>query len=116
MQTIILLEDDDDIRELVEIILEGEHFRVVSFRNVAEFSARDPDLNADLFLLDVRLPDGSGIDVCEELMSVNDTPVIIMSAHATLELINKSCDPSDFIEKPFDIDSLVSRIKAQIHR
>ncbi|WP_316738551.1 response regulator transcription factor [Pedobacter aquatilis] len=114
MQTIILLEDDYDIRELVKIILEEENYQVIAFSSIKEFSNRGKDIKADLFLLDVKLPDGSGIEVCEAIMSVEQTPIIIMSAHATLQTISKTCVPNDFIEKPFDIQSLTDRIRAQL--
>lgn len=114
MQTILLLEDDEGIREVIHLILEEENFQVISFSNVNNFSNRDKSINADLFLLDVMLPDGSGIDVCNQISSVQSTPILIMSAHATLEDINKNCEASDFIQKPFDIDCFISQIKNHI--
>ncbi|WP_316850484.1 response regulator transcription factor [Pedobacter agri] len=114
MRTILLLEDDDAIREVIHLILEEENYNVVSFSTVAEFSSRDENINADLFLLDVMLPDGSGLDVCEQIKSVSNTPVLVMSAHATLKDIESKCVPSNFIQKPFDIENLLRQVKAHV--
>lgn len=114
MQNIFLLEDDDGIRELVQMILEDENYQVHAFSNVADFSNRNKSIPADLFLLDVMLPDGSGLDVCEELSREQKTPILVMSAHATLKDIESKCKTSDFIQKPFDIDGLLSRIKGKL--
>jgi DNA-binding response OmpR family regulator len=114
MQTIFLLEDDDDIREVIHLILEEENYQVISFSNVTDFSNRDQAIHADLFLLDVMLPDGSGIDVCKQLSSVQSTPILVMSAHATLEEIKNNCQAKGFIQKPFDIYKFLSQIRNHI--
>lgn len=114
MQTIFLLEDDRDIRELIQMILEEENYKVHAFSNVADFTNRDKSIPADLFLLDVMLPDGSGLDVCEQLSQVQKTPILIMSAHATLKDIESNCQASDFIQKPFDIENLLMQIRSRI--
>ncbi|RZJ75927.1 MAG: response regulator [Flavobacterium sp.] len=114
MRTILLLEDDDAIREVIHLILEEENYNVISFRTVSDFSERDKSINADLFLLDVMLPDGSGLDVCEQIKSVQSTPILVMSAHASLKDIQSKCRPSNFIQKPFDIENLLKQIKAHL--
>jgi len=114
MKTILLLEDDKDIREVIHLILEEENYQVISFSTITEFSNRDKSIHADLFLLDVMLPDGSGLDVCEQLSSAEMTPILVMSAHATLKDIETKCQPSNFIQKPFDIENLLKQIKNHI--
>lgn len=117
MKTILLLEDDNDIREVIHLILEEESYQVISFSTITEFSNRDRSIQADLYLLDVMLPDGSGLDVCEHLkaVQVHDTPIMVMSAHATLKDIERKCEPANFIQKPFDIENLLSQIKSHIN-
>jgi DNA-binding response OmpR family regulator len=114
MLTILLLEDDQDIREIIHLILEQENYNVISFANITDFSNRDKNIQADLFLLDVMLPDGSGLDVCEQIKSEQSTPILVMSAHATLKDIERQCQPNDFIQKPFDIDHLLGQIKSTL--
>ncbi|RZK76732.1 MAG: response regulator [Pedobacter sp.] len=115
MKTILLLEDDNDIRELIHLILEEENYQVISFSTIKDFSNRDRSIQADLFLLDVMLPDGSGLDVCEHLRAVKNTPILVMSAHATLKDIANKCEPTNFIQKPFDIDNLLNQVKSYIN-
>ncbi len=113
MRKIFLVEDDPGIRDTLEILLTTEGFVVQSFGAVAEFNNRDTGVLPDLFLFDVMLPDGSGVDLCQQIKADKDNlnvPVIIMSAHADLADINHECVPNDFIPKPFDIDDLLIRI------
>jgi len=117
MIKIFLVEDDDSIREVLEIFLRSEDYTVHSFANVSEFKNRRKDELPDLYLFDVMLPDGSGIDLCKEIKN-NDLnegiPVIIMSAHAQLTQIKDVCNPDDFIAKPFDIDQLLQQIQKMV--
>lgn len=113
MRKIFLVEDDQAIREVLEVFLTSENYSVQSFGNVQEFKARDTTIIPDLYLFDVMLPDGSGIDLCKQIKNNDDNdgvPVIIMSAHAKLSQLSELCEPDDFITKPFDIDNLLSRI------
>lgn len=114
MRKIFLVEDDQAIREVLEVFLTSENYSVLAFANASEFAARDLSVIPDLYLFDIMLPDGSGIDLCREIKDneKNDkVPVIIMSAHAQLSQLIDICNPDDFITKPFDIDNLLSRIE-----
>lgn len=117
MRKIFLLEDDQDIREVMELILTSENYAVQSFGSIKEFTDRDTSINPDLYLFDVMLPDGSGIELCKELRKSNKsdtTPVVIMSAHANISDLNGICAAEDFIAKPFDVGQLLDKIRAVI--
>ncbi|WP_025146557.1 response regulator transcription factor [Pedobacter jeongneungensis] len=117
MGKIFILEDDEGIREMVTMILESENYSVVSFANVSDFMNRDINEVPDLFILDVMLPDGSGIEVCGNIKShssLSTAPVIIMSAHASIKEVTRGCDAEGFVQKPFDIDFFLSQVKFQI--
>jgi DNA-binding response OmpR family regulator len=82
--------------------------------SVGDFLNRDAVLTPDLFLLDVMLPDGFGVEVCNLSRSSGTDghkPIVIMSAHASYQEISRSCQANEFINKPFDIDSFVTRIR-----
>ncbi|WP_027378955.1 response regulator transcription factor [Chryseobacterium daeguense] len=114
MRKIFLVEDNQAIREVLEIFLTAENYSVQTFETVKEFDERDLNAAPDLFIFDVMLPDGSGIDLCKQIKNSREnqgTPVIIMSAHAKLHEMTAACEPDDFISKPFDIDNLLERIK-----
>lgn len=112
---IVVVEDNSSIREMIEYILEDHQIEVISFATACEFREAMADVNPDLYLLDIMLPDGNGTDLCQELKAKpasRETPVIMMSAHFNQGQIE--CGAEDFIAKPFDIDNLISRIKSQI--
>ncbi len=115
---IYVLEDDQGIREVIELILGLESYVVKSFTTINDFMSADRR-SADLFLLDVMLPDGNGIEVCKELKSsitTREVPVVIMSAHADLKNLGKECPAEGFITKPFDINKFLQKIGSQIAR
>lgn len=115
MKSIIILEDDEGIRELIQLLLESRDYQVKAFAQIKAFDLYlQEEKYPDLFLLDYMLPDGNGLEVCHKLKDDNDTneiPVIIMSAHADLDKM-KGAD--DYIAKPFDVDGLVKCIQKQM--
>lgn len=119
MAKIFVLEDDNGIREVVQMILESEDYKVISFPSVKDFINRREQDIPDLFIMDVMLPDGSGLDVCNQLKSESDQqniPIIIMSAHAGLEEVKSACNAEDFIQKPFDLNTFLRKVREHIHR
>lgn len=114
MSKIFLVEDDQSIREILEALLTSENYDVQSFSTVPAFAQRNRYVNPDLYILDVMLPDGSGIDLCAQLkkdIKNKDVPIIIMSAHAQLRHLSTLCQPDGFISKPFDIDNLLMTVQ-----
>lgn len=117
MKQIHVVEDDPDIRQVIEFILEEEGYKVKLFPDVASFHASITESVPDLFLLDVMLPDGNGLDLCKEIRTINpikDVPIIVMSAHAKVDSILGNCSANDFISKPFDLYDILFKIKKQI--
>lgn len=114
---IYILEDDEGIREVLELLLESESYQVQTFATIEGFRKRDLLIIPDLFLFDVMLPDGSGIDLCDEIRVANihhEVPIVIMSAHASLNDLKGKCHAESFIEKPFDINVLLEKIRVAI--
>ncbi|QPH40607.1 response regulator transcription factor [Pedobacter endophyticus] len=114
---IYILEDNDDIREILELLLTADHYEVVGFPDVSSFRKGLLNQVPNTFILDVMLPDGNGIDVCCELKadkSTSDIPVIMMSANYTSEQMSGLCSAEDFISKPFDILDFSRRVASQI--
>ena len=114
---VCILEDDEGIRDIIEFLLSEENYEVSGFSTIADFMLNAKNIIPDLFLLDVMLPDGSGLDVCDLIKSSSETkniPVLMMSAHAALSDIKKGCQAQGFIAKPFDIYDLLKRVDNQI--
>ncbi len=109
---ILIIDDDQDILELIEFILKEKGFEVI-----ASLSARILndllEIKPDLILLDDWLEDSLGHELCRNIKTNPKTkhiPVIIISAAMGLAQISKECFADSYIEKPFDIDHLASKI------
>ncbi len=112
---VFLLEDDEGIRQVIELILNLENYEVTSFENVEKFMAANTNDVPDLFILDVMLPDGNGIEVCKELNALQqNVPILMMSAHFTSADVALSCSDASFIPKPFDLNTLIDTVKRLI--
>jgi DNA-binding response OmpR family regulator len=114
---IYVLEDNEDIRELIVYLFLSEDFQVTSFSNAAEFKAGLRSFKPSLFLLDVMLPDGNGISICNELKqdeAYSGIPVLLMSANTNTTYQGEQSKGDGFINKPFDIDDLVNRVKGML--
>lgn len=112
-----IVEDDDDIRFILGYILEDVGATIETFDCIEAFKTRRQ--NADLLILDVRLPDGNGIELSKCLKNSTTTshiPVIVMSAHANgnLAIIEGKADA--FIEKSFDLDRFLLQVKSILSR
>jgi DNA-binding response OmpR family regulator len=113
MKNIYVLEDDNDIREIIEILLTEEGYSVSGFATATSFKNEMKSSEPDIIVLDVMLPDGNGLDICNDLKSnirTKNIPVIIMSANTNISLMKEKCKAEGFISKPFDIDDFVNRI------
>jgi len=115
---ILLVEDEPAIAEIVEFALRSEGFQV-SWRTLAR--AAETELAAtsfDLLVLDIGLPDGSGLELLKRLRRASDIPVLILSAR-TAELdrvLGLELGADDYVAKPFSPRELAARVKAILKR
>ncbi len=110
-----VIEDDPDIGEIVTFLLDSDGHEVRLFENATSFenSLRQGE-KPDLFVMDVMLPDGDGVTLCELVKSnyeLSSIPVMMMSAHASLDKVRLSCRAEEFMPKPFDIDELSAKVQ-----
>lgn len=113
-KTIYLVEDNADICNLVEYLLVDLGFEVQSYGSVTAFHQRSEASPPDMVILDIMLPDGSGLDICSELkadVATQPIPVLLMSAHDNGKLLAKEVAADDFISKPFDIDDFTAIVQ-----
>lgn len=114
-----ILEDDQEIRNVIEILLKDEGFELQLSSSFEELKKNIQDAMPDLFLLDVMLPDGNGAEICEDLKNdifTKHIPIIVMSAQNNSEQKAIDALADDYISKPFDIDDILKRINAQLLR
>lgn len=112
-----VLEDDKDIAFIIEFLLKDEGYEIQVSSTFKELKEKLIDSIPDLFILDVMLPDGNGLEICRDLKDdpfTKHIPVILMSANVNNEKLSAASSPDDYISKPFDLDYIESRIKKLI--
>ncbi len=113
MKNVHVLEDNDDIREIIEFLLIDGGYNFKGYANATSFYNSLNEHLPDVFILDIMLPDGNGLTICKELKNRIDTkciPVLMMSANTDVADIKEKCMAEDFISKPFDIDDFIGRV------
>ncbi|MBE5957353.1 MAG: response regulator transcription factor [Lachnospiraceae bacterium] len=112
METILVIEDDKDINDMVSKLLTINGYAVKSAFSGTEGVLVHGD-DVSLILLDLMLPGKSGEEIIEELKAKNDVPVIVVSAVADIEkkLDLFTLGANDYVTKPFNNDELLARIK-----
>lgn len=113
-----VVEDNEDIRYIVEFFLSDYDYEVQLSANVKEFIASMDKPLPDLYLIDVMLPDGNGLEICKHIktnLKTKHIPVIIMSAHSNEIEVKKDGCADDFMSKPFDLNDLVACIEKHLH-
>ncbi|MEO3402876.1 response regulator [Mucilaginibacter sp. CAU 1740] len=112
-ETILIIEDDQDILDMMTYILQDEGFRVISsMESVAV--AYVQEIAPALILLDNRLADGFGRDICRKLKKDPATagiPVVIVSAVNQLEQVAEESGADAYLPKPFDLEELVAMVR-----
>jgi two-component system response regulator RegX3 len=115
---ILIVEDEESYQDALNVGLSVEGFVVVGATNIAEARAVLATSKPDLVLLDVMLPDGSGIDYCRELHDTTHIPVIMVSARTSEVdiVLGLEIGAADYVTKPYRLRELVARIRAVLRR
>ena len=118
MEKIIIIEDDEIIREELKNFLSKYGYEIVaatSFDNVVQFILNE---NANLVLLDINLPIFDGYYICREVRKKSDIPIIIVTSRDSDmdELMSMNLGADDFITKPYNTQILLARIAALLKR
>ncbi len=116
--TILVVEDEESYQDALNVGLSVEGFVVVGATNIAEARAVLATTKPDLVLLDVMLPDGSGIDYCRELHDTTRIPVIMVTARTSEVdvVLGLEIGAADYVTKPYRLRELVARIRAVLRR
>ena len=117
-QKILIVDDDANIAELISLYLTKECFDTMIVNDgeaaLSAFETYEPNL----ILLDPMLPGIDGYQVCREVRSKSDTPIIMLSAKGEVfdKVLGLELGADDYMEKPFDSKELVARVKAVLRR
>jgi DNA-binding response OmpR family regulator len=118
VNSLLFIEDDDHIRLALRLVLEDEGYRVREAADgrsgLAAFHAEEPDL----VLLDLRLPDISGFDVCRALRAMSIVPIIMVTAQTDTQdmVTGLEAGADDYVTKPVVPKELAARIRAHLRR
>ena len=116
--TILVIDDDINICEMLRVYLENEGYEVKTANDGAEginfFKIYEPDM----VLLDIMLPKKDGWQVCREIREISSKPVIMITAKGEVfdKVLGLELGADDFVVKPFDMKELSARVKAVLRR
>ena len=118
VQHIAILDDDPEIRSLLEQNLRGAGFEVSTASNGRDLKTILEHQTIDLIVLDLMLPGEDGLTICRELRAESNIPIIMLTAmtHEADRIIGLEMGADDYLTKPFSPRELVARIKATLRR
>jgi two-component system phosphate regulon response regulator PhoB len=109
---VLIIENDQDIRHIVEFILQEQGFETLSIPEPDDLLEIIP-FAPDVILLDEFINAKAGHRLCHSIKQVGvlkHIPVIILSTANDIELIAKECEANDYIRKPFDVEDMVAKV------
>ncbi len=118
MKTILVVDDERNIVDLVRLYMEKEGFAVAAAYDGEEALALHARHDPDLVILDLMLPKIDGLDVCREIRRRGDTPVLMLTARSDDidAIVGLELGADDYVTKPFNPRALVARVKAILRR
>ena len=115
---ILAVDDEPQILRALQTNLRGAGYEVTTATTAAEALAEAALRVPDAIILDLVLPDGSGTDVCRELSTWTETPIIVVSAvgEESEKVAALDAGADDYVTKPFGMDELLARLRASMRR
>lgn len=117
-ETILIVDDDKEIRDLIAIYLENESYKVIKSCDGKEALSVIEKGRVDLIILDVMMPNMDGIEACMKIRATKNMPIIMLSSKSEDmdKIIGLTTGADDYITKPFNPLELLARVKSQIRR
>ena len=117
-EKILIVDDEAEIADLIELYLINENYEVCKFYTAKEALDCIESTELDLAILDIMLPDVSGLEVCRKIRESYTWPIIMLTAKdaETDKITGLTIGADDYITKPFRPLELVARVKAQLRR
>ncbi|MBU1189784.1 MAG: response regulator transcription factor [Gammaproteobacteria bacterium] len=115
---ILLVDDDADLRALIHFALSRDGLLVVEANNVAAGLRKFDKERPDLVILDINLPDGDGLQLCQQLRSKTNVPILMLTVRNSEDDLVQALElgADDFLSKPFSPRTLLARVKALMRR
>ena len=118
MPNILIVEDDNNLLRGIAFAFEKDGYTTHQAGNIADARAQLTSHPIDLVILDVGLPDGSGIDLCKTIRQTSAVPIIMLTAcdMETDEVLGFAAGADDYVTKPFSLSVLRARVEAVLRR
>jgi two-component system KDP operon response regulator KdpE len=118
MHAILVIEDDPAIRDVLRVLLQAEHYRVVEAATAARAVIEARSHRPDLLLVDLGLPDGDGLKVIRDVRAWSVVPIVVLSARTmeTQKIAALDVGADDYVTKPFSAPELLARVRAALRR
>ncbi len=118
MPKILIVDDEPNIIELAKLYLARDGYEVESAANGNEALAKQSTGNPDLIVLDLMLPDIDGFEVCRQIRTKSDVPILMLTARIedVDKIVGLELGADDYLTKPFNPRELVARVRAILRR
>ena len=118
MHSILVIEDDPAIRNVLRVLLQAEHYRVVEAATAARAVIEARSHRPDLLLVDLGLPDGDGLKVIRDVRTWSAVPIVVLSARTmdAQKIAALDVGADDYVTKPFSAPELLARVRAALRR
>lgn len=116
--TILIVDDEKEIRDLIDIYLKGEGYKTIKGENGEEALQLLEENEVDLIILDIMMPKLNGIEACLKIREEREMPIIMLSAKSEDidKILGLNTGADDYLTKPFNPLELVARVKSQLRR
>jgi len=117
-ETILIVDDEKEIRNLIDIYIRNEGYKTIIAENGIEAIEAINSVNVDLIILDIMMPRMDGIQTCMKIREKRNMPIIMLSAKSEDidKIMGLTTGADDYITKPFNPLELVARVKSQLRR
>lgn len=117
-EIILIVDDEKEIRDLIDIYLKGEGYETLKAENGEEALSILEENNVDLIILDIMMPKVNGIEACLKIREQREMPIIMLSAKSEDidKILGLNTGADDYLTKPFNPLELVARVKSQLRR
>lgn len=117
-QTILVADDEVNIRELAQLYLRKEGYEVVMAENGRQALEKIDETNPDLLVLDLMMPEVDGWEVCRQVRAQSNLPIVMLTARKEDidKIVGLEMGADDYLVKPFNPRELVARIRAVLRR
>ncbi|MGN0025955.1 MAG: response regulator transcription factor [Clostridium sp.] len=117
-ERILIVDDEKEIRDLIDIYLKGEDYETIKAENGEEALKLLEENDVDLIILDIMMPKVNGIEACLKIREQREMPIIMLSAKSEDmdKILGLNTGADDYLTKPFNPLELVARVKSQLRR